>query len=172
MSAIIGLCCDSCTLGSRQLIFWLVRCCARARPLLVPSAIIVVIACITAGCPFVDYFPRQPLREVTEAQVLGKWKLSRSAPPFADDAAAEFFAGGECRLHNFSHYDDESSGTFRWRIDVHEVYKVSVLRISGLGTANKPVETTFFFTRRDGKLVLWQYIGDPDSRKYLEYERI
>ena len=141
---------------------------------LLRAAIIIVLSSLIAGCPFVDYFPRRPLRDITEPQVLGKWKLTRSAPPAASaaDAGAEFFAGGECRLHKFAHYDDESSGTFRWRIDVHEVYKVSVLSISGLGTPSEPVVATFFFTRRDGKLVLWQYIGDPDSRNYLEYERI
>ena len=141
------------------------------------SATALVIVMLFAGC-FPDYFPRKPLRGITEADVLGKWELTRSAPPAAsaEDGEAEFFAGGHCRLHNFAHGLDESSGSYTWRIAVDTIMTrgspVSMLEISGLGKPDDPVIARFYFTRIKGKLVLWQYIGDGDSRNYLEYERI
>jgi hypothetical protein len=132
---------------------------------------------LLAGC-LPDYFPRKPLRGITEADVIGKWKLTRSAPPAAsaDDGEAEFFAGGHCRLRNFAHEDDESSGSYTWRIELDNTITrgspVSVLEISGLGKPDHPLIARFYFTRLKGKLVFWENIGDPDSRNYLEYERI
>jgi len=137
------------------------------------ATIAIVMAALLAGC-LPDYFPRRKLRGISEAQVVGKWKLTQSYPPAAwsEDAQAEFFAGGRCTLHKFAYGDDETSGDYTWQIDVEAGSKGSVLRVTGFGTPQHPLWMSFYFTRQHGKLVLWQYIGDPDSRQYIEYERI
>jgi hypothetical protein len=146
----------------------------RARPSITRLAAAVLVGALLVGCPFVDYFPRRPLKNVSESQVVGKWKLTKSHPPaaWAEDATAEFHADGTCSLHKFAHGDDETSGSYGWRIDLEDGSKASVLYITGFGTPQHPLTISFRFTRKHGKLVLWQYVGDPDSGNYIEYERI
>ena len=137
------------------------------------SLIALVTAALLVGC-LPDYFPRRPLRSVSESEVVGQWKLTHSAAPAAwsDEGGAEFFPGGRCSLKKFAHGDDESSGDYSWRIAVEDGSKASMLCITGFGTPQRPLTTFFYFTRKGGKLVLWQYVGDPDARDYIEYERI
>src|ERR1700744_2605578 len=146
---------------------------ASARPLTVRLAVGVLVGSLLLGCPFVDYFPRRPLRGISASEV-GKWTLTRSAPPAgsAEDAGAEFLADGKCVLHKFAHGDDETSGDYTWQVDVEAGSKASVLRITGFGTPQNPQWISFHFTRKHGKLVLWDYISDPDATRYIEYERI
>jgi len=139
----------------------------------VPPVIVLIAGALLVGC-LPDYFPRRPLRGISESEVVGAWKLTRSAPPAAwsDDGGVEFFPGGKCTLKKFAHGDNESSGDYTWRITVEDGSKASTLCITGFGPPERPLTTFFYFTRHHGKLVLWQYVGDPDSREYIEYERI
>ena len=127
------------------------------------------MAAMLAGCPFVDYFPRRKLRAIPASEVVGKWKLTESHPPAAwsEDGGAEFLTNGHCTLHKFAAGDNEFSGDYTWQIDVEAHSKASVLHITGFGTPEHPQQLSFYFTRKRGKLVLWDYIGDPDARQYL-----
>lgn len=135
--------------------------------------ITLVMLTLLAGC-LPDYFPRRKLGGISESEVVGKWKLTQSYPPAAwsEDAGAEFLAGGHCTLHKFADGDDEISGDYTWQVDVEDDSKASVLHITGFGTPQHPQWISFYFTRKHGKLVLWDYIGDPDGRHFIEYERI
>jgi hypothetical protein len=137
------------------------------------SVVAFVTLTLLAGC-LPDYFPRRNLGGVSESEVVGKWKLTQSYPPAAwsEDAGAEFFGGGHCTLHKFADGDDEISGDYTWQVDVEADSKASVLHITGFGTPQHPLRISFHFTRKHGKLVLWDYVGDPDGRHYIEYERI
>jgi hypothetical protein len=82
-------------------------------------------------------------------------------------------ADGRADLRDFVGDVDLYSGAATWTIGNESDYsskrKFSVLRITRLG------EKGFFslyFTKRHGKIIMWQYHNDPDGREYIEYERI
>jgi hypothetical protein len=139
------------------------------------AALVIALVLLTllTGC-LPDYFPRRKLAGISESEVIGKWKLTQSYPPavLPEDAGAEFLAGGRCTLHKFADGEDEISGDYTWQVDVEDDSKASVLYIAGFGTPQHPQRKSFYFTRKHGKLVLWNYIGDPDARHYIEYERM
>jgi len=146
------------------------------------SASFVALVTITllAGC-LPDYFPRRKLRVSSQEHLDGRWQLTRDSANMMDGylmktleaSFIDLAADGNCNVQEFTAGEDLYSGADTWKIEDESDYgskrKFSLLHIARLG------ERGFFslyFTRRDGKIILWQYHGDPDGREYVEYERI
>ena len=138
------------------------------------------MAALLAGC-LPDYFPRRKLKLSSQEQLAGRWQLTRDSLKMMDRylmrtpqaSFIELAADGRCDLHDFVAGEDPYSGTGTWKIEEKSDYRskrrFSVLRITRL--REKGV-FSFYFTKRHGKIILWQYHGDPDGREYVEYERI
>src|SRR6266404_9576093 len=146
------------------------------------TAMLVVSALLTSCLP--DYFPRRKLKvNLSGADMAGNWKLTTSSAKILtlvyhvsikpNESAIEFFADGRCELRDFIGEDEDvHSGAATWKIEQDSLEpKASVLHIS-YRTPERPVTFSLSFTRRRGKIILWQYHGDPDSREYVEYERV
>jgi hypothetical protein len=144
------------------------------------SLIALVTVTLLAGC-LPDYFPRRKLRLSSQEQLAGRWQLTRDSATMMDrylmrTPKASFIdltADGRCDLHDFVSEEDLYSGAGSWKTEDESDYgskrKFSVLHITRLG------EKGFFslyFAKRHGKIIMWQYHGDPDGRQYIEYERI
>lgn len=144
-------------------------------------AIALVAVTLFAGC-LPDYFPRRKLRlSSPEQQLAGRWQLTRESDNMMarylmkSPAASliELATDGSCDLHDFVAGEDLYSGAGTWKVEDESDYgskrKFSVLHIARTG------EHGFFslyFTKRHGKIIMWQYHSDPDGREYIEYERI
>ncbi len=91
----------------------------------------------------------------------------------------ELLRDGTCRVQTFLNpIDVATSGTAdwitgdapcRWRLGTdgrHQKLMVLVRATSGIENRME-----FYFDEEDGHLILWQYVGDPDSWKYLELRK-
>jgi len=148
-----------------------------------PSAAVLIAAALQLGC-FPDYFPRRKARDVADSQIIGRWQLRpASAERFLADpvpagtkSTAEFSSGGRCSLTNFVDNGDRYSGESTWELGTESdrggsPFNVLEIRLSN-SSGGRPHIFRFSFSREHKTLILWQYIGDPDSREYIEYERI
>jgi hypothetical protein len=144
------------------------------------SVIALVTVTLLAGC-LPDYFPRRKLRLSSQEQLAGRWQLTRDSAKMMDRylmrtpevSFIDLTADSRCDLHDFVYGEDFYSGAVSWKTEEESDYgskrTFSVLRITKLG------EKGFFslyFTKRHGKIIMWQYHSDPDGREYIEYERI
>ena len=90
-----------------------------------------------------------------------------------DASFIELAADGRCDLHDFVAGEDLYSGAGTWKVEEESDYgskrRFSVLRITRSGERGF---SSFHFTKRRGKIIIWQYHSDPDGREYVEYERI
>jgi hypothetical protein len=148
-----------------------------ARPV---SVIALVTVTLLAGC-LPDYFPRRKLTLSSQEQPTGRWQLTHDSLKMMDRylmktpeaSFIELTADGKCDLHDFVAGEDLYSGAGTWKIEEESDYgserRFSVLRIARVGERGF---FSFYFTKRHGKIILWQYHGDPDGRVYIEYERI
>jgi hypothetical protein len=147
------------------------------------SAVSLAAGLLTACFP--DYFPRRQLRNIVPEQVVGTWQLRPTrvsqrflAYPVPADtkSTAEFSSDGSCSLNNLIDNGDLFSGKATWNLTTEEdrdASHVSVLEIHLPNSAGGHEHIfRFYFTHVHEKLIFWQYIGDPDSREYVEYERI
>jgi len=101
------------------------------------------------------------------ARMLARYRVSVTPT----DSFIEFFADGRCELHKFVDQEDAISGAGNWKIEQNPIQaKSSVMHIA-YRTAQRPFVSSLSFTRRQGKIILWQYHSDPDGREYVEYER-
>ena len=144
------------------------------------SFIALITITLLAGC-LPDYFPRRKLRLSSQEQLAGHWQLTRNSANMIDrylmrTPEASFIdlaVDGRCDLHDFAFDEDLYSGAATWKTedesDDGSKRKFSVLRITKLG---KQGFFSLYFTKRHGRIIMWHYHGDPDSREYIEYERI
>ena len=88
------------------------------------------------------------------------------------DSFIEFFADGRCEMHKFDDGFNAITGPGTWKIaqDDPDDKRASVMHIA-YRTAERSSISDMYFTRQHGKIVLWQWVGDPDSRDYAEYQR-
>jgi hypothetical protein len=147
------------------------------------SAIVLVAVTLLSGC-LPDHFPRRQLRlSGSDRQIAGHWRLRPKSANMMDKylmrtpevSRIDLSPDGRCDLRDFVDGEDLHSGAGTWKIedesDDGSKRKHSVLRI-GFPIHGKQGFFSLYFTRRHGKIILWQYHGDPDGREYVEYERI
>ena len=75
-------------------------------------------------------------------------------------------ADGSCELRDFIAGEDLYSGVGTWKIEGESDYgskrEFSVLHFTVSGERGL---FSLYFTRRRGKIIFWQYHGDPDGRE-------
>lgn len=154
----------------------------RLRITLVAVAISVVSA---SGCQWSE--DRYLKREVTQEEVVGTWVLRPESVQdldsigiqIGDDRSShrlELDADGGCELRTFLPEDVELTGsapavtssTCRW--DLVQGGSHQQLSIELLDAPGKTIRYSFT-EAKGGELVIWQYIGDPDAWRYLEYSK-
>jgi hypothetical protein len=146
-------------------------------------AVVALAASLQVAC-FPDYFPRHKAKDVTDSEVSGTWQLRpASAEKFlaypvsaGTKSTAEFSSDGHCSLSSLVYNGDLYSGEGTWKLaadDDRGGSRFSVLEILlPSSSGGRPDIFTFYFAREHKRLILWEYIGDPDSREYIEYERM
>jgi hypothetical protein len=140
-------------------------------------------AAVQLGC-FPDYFPRRKAKDITDSQIIGRWQLRPASAerflaypvPGGTKSTAEFSSGGRCSLTNFVENGDLYSGEGTWELGTESdrggsPFSVLEIRLPN-SSGGRPHIFRFNFSREHKTLILWQYIGDADSREYIEYERI
>lgn len=143
------------------------------------SAIIVALVLLSSCFP--DYFPRRKLKvNLSPTDVAGEWHLNKESARMLEhyrvavspaDSFIEFFADGRCELHKFVEEEEAITGPATWKIGNDAIdRKVSVMHIT-YRTAERQFTSSLNFTRRQGKIIMWQYHSDPDGREYTEYQR-
>jgi hypothetical protein len=146
-------------------------------------AAVVIAATLQAAC-FPDYLPRRKAKDIADSQVIGTWQMRAASAekflaypaPAGTKSAVEFASDGRCWLRNFVNNGDLFSGEGTWKLageNDRGGSRYSVLEID-LPSSNggRSHVFRFYFARGQQGLILWQYIGDPDSREYVEYERV
>jgi hypothetical protein len=151
------------------------------RCLFVASCIGVIL--LETSC-LPDYFPRRQVKErVLEDEVTGRWHLTDESSAMlnrqnvaivkGEDSAIELFADERCVLNRFAYGDELISGNGTWKIE-HDVdegggsIKRNELQVKI--TSDKKGGVCFFnFSRKHKRLFFWQYYGDPDGRRYIDY---
>ena len=138
-------------------------------------AIAVLLVC-DAGC-LPDYFPRRPTnRWIDEAQLIGSWAaIGKHTPTRLQDGN---------RLQFATEMEIKNSGVcvVRWPDAPTVIGKWGLLHdsIGAGGDTEKNVlqmrivdgvVTEFSISVENGHLALWRYIGDPDSREFIEFRK-
>jgi hypothetical protein len=147
------------------------------------SGAVLMAAILQVAC-LPDYFPRRKAKNITDPEVIGTWQLRPASaekllgyPVSAGTkSTAEFSTDGRCSLSKFVDNGDLFSGEGTWKLtgeDDRGGSRFTVLEISlPSPSGGRSSVFRFYFARAHHGLILWQYIGDPDSREYVEYERI
>ena len=87
---------------------------------------------------------------------------------------------GTCSFKSYSTFQfdrDYVVSEGQWKLvlegpDVGSEGKQASLEITLTPTANDYVVARFNIVRENGKLILWQYIGDPDRAKYADFHKV
>lgn len=144
--------------------------------------LLLLASFIVVGCGMPDIRIK---RKVTESEILGTWELDPKSSAFASDtidryerASAKaytirFNSDGSC------HYQSVSQFPTRY-VNAHGKWKISPdtenpkgclidieLKTDGGGTHI----FTLDLKEHSGELILWEFWGDPDSWRFLEYKR-
>lgn len=151
-------------------------------------ASLCALTCLLLACGLLvscgSYFPpnRHVAREIAPDEVVGRWVM-------ADESVALF------RKYGFEREGDEPStitfnddGTLRFDSVWEGVFEIQRIEGPGKwtpgyadGRNTLDIEVTaedarygFYlnFAEEDGQLILWQYLGDPDLWKFVEYARV
>ena len=157
-------------------------------PLKLGSTLVAVTLSLlaTGGCQWSE--DRFLEREVAPEELLGSWVLRSESVrdldsigvQLGEDRAShklELDAGGGCELRTFLPADVELMGpppavTYsrcRWELTQGSAHQQ--LWIDLLDVPSKHIHYHFTETN-GGELVIWQYIGDPDAWRYLEYSKV
>lgn len=152
----------------------------------------LVAAFAVAGCNQALGLSDRHVKEAPQAsELIGAWHpsqaslahlreqgLANSSPP---DHKITLGQGGGCRFR--SHPDYSPSGnalkepeSCTWSIARarayirHVEHDLPVVELR-LQTGTHTTISRYYMTREEGALVLWQYIGDPDYERYIDFSR-
>lgn len=154
-------------------------------PVRIASALVAVILLATAGCQWSE--DRFLEREVAPEELVGTWVLRPESVQdlesigvqIGDDRSShwlELASDGGCELQTFLPADVELMGpppavtSSRCRWELTQGGARQQLWLELLDSPRKHVHYHFTETS-GGELVIWQYIGDPDAWRYLEYSK-
>lgn len=144
---------------------------------------IVGYAVMTAvGFVAISFMDFRLKREVTSAEVIGAWKLRDESLSLALQDGykpapgaihqLDVRADGSCRYRSIRSSYPPSFEEFEgsWRIKPafgeKQIYELSI-SIAKKGGSMFSV----YFTEEKGQLVIWEYLGDPDSGTYLKFDK-
>ncbi|HSL82974.1 MAG TPA: hypothetical protein VLF66_09365 [Thermoanaerobaculia bacterium] len=139
----------------------------------------------TAGCQWSE--DRFLKREVAPEELAGSWVLRAESVRDLDSIGVELGkdrfshwleleSDGGCELQTFLPADVELTGSppavtsSRCRWELRQGAARQQLWLELLDAPGKHVHYNFTETS-GGELVIWQYIGDPDAWRYLEYSK-
>jgi len=156
-------------------------------PLKLGSALVVVTLSLlaTAGCQWSE--DRFLAREVAPQELVGIWVLRAESVRDLDSIGVELDEGrsshrieldsdGRCELRTFLPENVQLTGPpppvtsskCRWKLTQGGAHQQLWLEL--LDAPGKHIHYNFTETN-GGELVIWQYIGDPDAWRYLEYSK-
>lgn len=147
---------------------------------------VLLIVAMIASCQYSEN--RYLRRSVRNEEVVGTWRLTAASVKDLREAGhhthltpadhqIRLDADGSCSFTSFLNPGLMSSSDSQyvtapcgWWIDSGG--KNQALRIDvGAAQRNAP-HLSFSFAEEKGRLLLWQYIADPDAWKYIEFERV
>jgi hypothetical protein len=144
-----------------------------------------LVALCLPGCGLPD---RNLSRKLTTADVTGTWRLTAASLALlnrdgfkgAPEQRYTIVLKKDGQLNFASVISDFHTGTYMecqgtWNLG-HDTRESSGLRVANtlrmrLKTASADRFTGMGFAETDGRLVLWDFYGDPDSWEFIEYER-
>lgn len=157
-------------------------------PLKLGSALVAVTLFLlaTAGCQWSE--DRFLDREVAPEELIGSWVLRPESVQDLDSIGVqigddrslhrlELESDGGCELQTFLPADVELTGpppavtSSRCRWELTQGGAHQQLSIELLDAPDKHIHYNFT-EASGGELVIWQYIGDPDAWRYLEYSKV
>jgi hypothetical protein len=146
--------------------------------------LVLLVLCLLIGC-VPDYFPRNEVKvRVSEHEVTGVWHLTEKSVAMLHeqnidsnlpDSTFTLFEANRCVLVNYFCGDEFVSESCTWKIE-HDLpqgrgpSKKNEVQIATV-TGKSGGICRLNISRDGGPLVLWQYHGDPDARRYVEYIR-
>jgi hypothetical protein len=130
------------------------------------AAAIAIAALISSACGHSEN--RYLKRQVLPREVVGRWVMTpEHVKPLDPRQNIIIIRGdGTCHLHSLnenakSPFDSDC----RWNLN-HDKKQELILDLNGnAGRAH------FFFDEENGRLLLWQYADDPDTWRYVEYQK-
>lgn len=151
-----------------------------------PLVAVTLSLLATGGCQWSE--DRFLEREVAPEELVGTWVLRPESVQDLDSIGVQLGedrfshrlaidSGGGCELRTFLPADVELTGPppavtssrCRWRLARGAAHQH--LWIELLDTAKKHIHYNFT-EANGGEIVIWQYIGDPDAWRYLEYSKV
>ena len=124
-------------------------------------------------------------RTVKSEELVGRWNATRLDVESSGGHDEEFHfnasahhlvlnVDGTCKAETF--LEPTNAGVWiiadvpcRW--DLQNDPEHQALNLVLQLPAQHVLHISFYFDERDGKLLLWQYVDDPDAWKYIEFER-
>jgi len=146
----------------------------------------IVAVLLFAGCR-PAYFAKdiRLQRKVETAEVIGTWKLRGDSletakregqgdgftPAPGQTYQILFRSDGTCHFSSLTqmplkYADYEGTWRLDFRKNEHRPNELSVELKRGAGYG-----FTLEFTEEDGRLVIWEYLGDPDDWQFLKYDK-
>jgi hypothetical protein len=151
----------------------------------IASVLVAVTFLATAGCQRSE--DRFLEREVAPEELVGTWVLRPESVQDLESIGVQIGDGmsshwlelasdGGCRIQTFLPADIELTGPpptvtssrCRWELTPSGARQQLWLKL--LNSPRKHAHYHFTETN-GGELVIWQYIGDPDAWRYLEYSK-
>lgn len=143
----------------------------------------VIVACCFTGCGFIypDIYLK---RAVSPSEAVGVWTLTEDS---FDDIKTNADAKSLQGIHSDFTIDIRPDGTVfyrsilqmptrkvdysgRWKLRPHYSNKnSSILTLTFSATGDR--QHSLDFTEEQGKLVIWEYFGDPDSWRLVKYKQ-
>lgn len=154
-------------------------------PVKLTAALIAATLLVVAGCQRSE--DRYLEREVASEELVGTWVLRLESVQDLESIGIQIGDGrashrlelapdGRCQLRTFLPADVELTGPppavtssrCRWELTQGGAQQQLWLELVALPSQH----VHYHFTETSGgELVIWQYIGDPDAWRYLEYSK-
>ena len=153
------------------------------------SPLLIILTVLCAGCPRPIWLSDPNLKEyVQEPDVVGVWNLQlESLALLARDGfkvnssqlfSIQFVTNGVCIFQSVA--DSFKGGVYHdvrgtWSLE-HDTTGSSNIKTKNAIRMELPLPNTtslryLNFEKRDGRLILWSYYGDPDLNEFMKYKK-
>ena len=146
--------------------------------LLIPLVSLIIVSC---GMPDI-----RVKRKVAESEIQGVWVLDPKSSALASDNSIDRYEDASAKVHKITfnpdgtcHYQSVLQMPTRY-VDAHGTWKIGSDADNPKGSVidillKTDSDGTYMFSldlkEESGVLILWEFWGDPDSWRFLEYKR-
>jgi hypothetical protein len=147
------------------------------------SLLLLLVSLIVVSCGMPDIRIK---RKVTESEIQGMWILDLKSSALASDNSIDRYEDASAKVHKITfnadgtcHYQSVLQMPTRY-VDAHGTWEIGSDPDNPRGSVidirlKSDAEGTYMFSldlkEDSGELILWEFWGDPDSWRFLEYNR-